>query len=115
MSMRPIRSIARRLAQSAAAAALVAALAVTLLASPAFAAPQEGDATAGSAFATPIAWLSGLIQGLTDRYGSSPADRPTAAPNDPDRAQGPIGSGFDPNGATGEPPGEGRPGKPGRT
>lgn len=114
MSMRRIRT-ARRLAPSAAAATLLAALAVAFVATPAVASPPESDPIASSAFSSPIAWLSGLIHGLTDPLGSSPADRPAAAPSDPDRAQGPIGSGFDPNGASGEPPGGERSGKPGRT
>jgi len=117
MSRLRIRSTARRLAKAAAVSALSAALAVTLLAAPALAAPAEGDATPSkSVISSPVAWLSGLIHDLIDPLVGSPPERPFGAPNDLDRVEGTVGSGFDPSGHTGEPPeGQGRPGKPGRT
>lgn len=115
MSTHGIRSTVRRFAKAATVSALAATLAVLLAAAPALAAPAQDDATpARSALTSPAAWLAGLIHDLIDPFVGSPADRPAETPDDLDRVEGTIGSGFDPNGHSGEPPGGDRSGKPGR-
>lgn len=112
MSIRHVRSTARRLARAGVVSALSAALAAVLLAAPVAAAPAVDDAPpARPAISDPIAWVAGLIHDLIDPIFGPAAE----TPGDADRVHGTIGSGFDPNGHSGEPPGgAGRPGKPGR-